>query len=267
MVPAVDAARAVQEGNGTRTVSVLSLPVAQSALQDPARQRRLQTQLRAHAAGVVCLQGVNPDQAGKAIAAGLAEDGYKMAYAVTDAGEANTICWNAIRWSLWATHKCGSSIAVDLQPLEDPSVLIRVACLKPSVEDCMDAKVDMLLGRSPKLIACVDGTNMGGAESIVLVEGLQGLKSAAQEALGKEIAAIKPPVDDKARGGPHALWYPGTVLYNGMELVSVLSGHTEEHLVTMTSAKVAHLFPGGCLPHVVVFDWAENGNIPVTQFQ
>jgi len=234
------------------------------------RQRRLQQQLRALCVDVICLQGCGSDTMtppGRVdLSANLEAEGYRYALSM-NRREANAIFWDSARLESVGRSECAAGLAVDLRPLEDPNVIIRIACLRPVLQDCRDDALTHMLDPSSrsssgspnqevhgleKLVVCADLRGLGGAEAAALAPGLAGLRSAMAEITGDELTARRHKT--AAGAGLQPLCCPGAVLFRGLAPLAGLASHTEGYLATMPQAEYDRQFPADQPPIVVAFD-------------
>lgn len=256
-------------GGGDVEVTVLSQAVA-GPLEDgtpEGRQRslRLGTQLRVHRAEVVCLQGVDAEAACRAL--GCAYDHAPSScdgeVEVAQSSSRRTprrpaaVLWDRRRWSLIAHQEHCAGVAVELSCVQEPEITIRFVSLRPSVPDCCSPGPALETfvhgsaggggtatggGAAPRVVVCADLGCIGGAEATALVPGLLGLRSAMARAPGGEVAAPR----RRPKEAPlRPLWRPSVVLYSGMETTSMLVGHTEGYLATLSEAEAEQHFPAG----------------------
>eukprot|EP00931_Biecheleriopsis_adriatica_P081128 TRINITY_DN54478_c0_g1_i1.p1 TRINITY_DN54478_c0_g1~~TRINITY_DN54478_c0_g1_i1.p1 ORF type:complete len:798 (-),score=188.75 TRINITY_DN54478_c0_g1_i1:48-2318(-) len=277
MVQHLAAAREQQAQAPFGVVSVLSYSMkdalADLGVQGSQRQSRIKRQLLVYQTDLLCLQGLDVEGDGAAIAAALAEECYGFACARAADGEANSIFWDRRRWELLSQDESAASISVLLSPFEDPSVHVRVVCLQAKVSDITGSSLRQLFGvfessfraRGSPLIACTDLSQIGGAEAAGIIEPLMGLPSVAEEVLGSELAAPMPAppgldpdcelAPARSAAGLNKLRHPDAVFFREASPVVCLSGHTEGYLRSMPVTEVVKQFPCFRLPLVAAFDW------------
>lgn len=230
------------------------------------RQAQLKRQLLLHHTDVMCLQGLDPDGIGEGIVTTLTEEGYSFTVARCATGEANSVFWDASRLQLVGFVDDGAAVAVELTPFEEPSIVIRVTCVRPMVptSDCPGLK-DLLGDRSGPLVVCADLSLLGGTESADVFEELAGMRSVAKEVLGEELQTpMAAPLEEghtPVRGGASnwvRLHKPDAMFFEGLVPLMALSGHTASYLQGMTSEECSQQFPAFRLPIVAAFDWRTN---------
>jgi len=228
------------------------------------RQTQLKRQLLLHRTDVMCLQGLDPEGFGEGIVTTLTEEGYAFSVATSsETGEANSVFWDKSRLQLVGFVDEGAALAVELTPFEDPTVVIRVACVRPEVPTGGGANLDLLFGdRSGPLVVCADLSLVGGADSADVVEELAGMTSVMRDVLGEELQApMAAPLAEghtPARAGASGwvrLHQPDGMYCQGMTPLLALSGHTEQYLATLPSEECSHQFPAFRIPLVAAFDW------------
>jgi len=281
----LSAAKEVRAQAPAGLISVTSYSVGAAfnatGAQGHQRQARVKRQLLVHHADLVSLQGCDPDDEGPgaSLAATLTEEGYGFACAHGIGGETNSIFWDRSRWEMVGSEESGASLAVMLRPFEDPSTTVRVVCLRPELvggccvrgfEGLVNFRAQLQEGDA-RILACVDLTAFGGAETAAVAQELAALSSVAQEVLGEELAApfvaLSPssdpekesaiPLPARGAGGLNKLCRPDAVLYGGLVPIVALSGHTEGYMVTMDPDDVLQQFPAFHLPVVAAFDWRQ----------
>jgi len=262
---------ACSTSNNLEEISVLSHSV-KGALQDATpsgagRRRRLAVELREHFASIICLQGFDADADCQDLVAGLVGTWYDFCTTRSTDGEANTIFWDRRRWTRVSSYKNGSLLALDLachtdslqsSPLLDKSEttppVLRVVCVRPTVEDCCATRTpwsDLDFWQLP-LVVCGDFAALGGAEGAAsFIPALDGLHSAAVEALGEEIASPGKVAGEAFR--LRQVWRPSAVFYHGLCLTSFLCGHTEGYLSALSDYDLEEQFPAGRLPLFATF--------------
>jgi len=254
-------------------LSVVSYCVAASlADTSPFGQQRLsqlKRQLLLHHTDVVCLQGLHPEVGmGPALLATLLDDGYKFLWAESESGESNTILWDYTRLSPQSVNKVDAALAVDFHTFEEShKTLFKIVCMKPEVPVSIESKLAPLFGEHLKqdlpLVVCADLSLLGGAEAASVVEELAGLSSVSRLLTGDELAVPLSVTSADGSATPiHApasylnrLHRPDGMLFQGMDPLLALSGHTEHYMETMPLEAVVQQFPAFRVPLVAAFDW------------
>jgi len=239
--------------------------LADSSQKGVQRRAQLKRQLLLHHTDIMCLHGFDPH--GHGLTQTLVEEGYNFSWARSDRGEANAIFWDRSRFELQSHDEFGAALAIDLRSLEDGSKLFRAICMRPPVPTSSCTGLSRLFAGRAKggpLIACVDFTLLGGAESAAIVEELASMSSLPREVLGDELAAPlaeSNPQDGSAEpiragaSGLNRIHRPDSMLYEGFAPLLALSGHSEYHLETMAPEDVVQQFPAFRIPIVAAFHW------------
>jgi len=266
---------AVREQSGqapARMVSVLSYSLGDTlADMSPRGQNchgRLKRQLLLHHTDIMCIQGMDPDINGEGLADTLIEDGYMFTTAKSEDGEANSIFWDSTRWELVRKEACGAALAVDLRPVEDPSVLLRAICMRPAVPTSYGPGLSRLFAdrqfEDAPLIVGADLSLLGGAEGAVIVEEIAYMQSVMREVTGEELLAPFGVMHPDGSGmtaiqagasGMNRLHRPDAIFFSGMSPIVALSGHTERYLSTLSLEGMPMQFPAFRIPIVCAFDW------------
>jgi len=258
-----------------RMVSILSYSLvdvlADASPKGQASHGRLKRQLLLHNSDIICIQGLEPNGIGEGLLQTLVDDGYSYASAMegvpgTAAVEANTIFWSTNRWQVVNKMECGAALAVDLQPLEDTSVVLRAICMRPAVPTTADTGFAPLFADRQDgnpVVVCADLSLLGGAEGYSMIEELADLLSVMVEITGEELAA--PLGAYSPEGGMEGvaaeasflnrLHRPDSLLFAGMVPIVALSGHTKQYLRTLDSEVLPQQFPAFRAPIVAAFDW------------
>jgi len=263
---------AVREQRGQappRMISVLSYALGEvlddGTVKAAQRQAQLKRQILLHHTDVMCLFGLDPESTGAGLVTTLVEEGYSYAWARSATGEANAIFWDRGRVALVSNHECGAALAVDVCMLEDQTGVVRVICMRPEVPTTTSAGPVQLFAGRPSggpLIACVDFTLLGGADSAAIVEELAGMTSLHRKILGSEIlvpVCQRDPTDGSSfparapASGLIRLHSPDSIIYEGLSPLLTLSGHSEHYLVSMTSEDCVQQFPAFRMPLVAAF--------------
>jgi len=234
----------------------------------------------------MCLHGLDPEGTGEGLMTTLAEEGYRYTFARSATGEANSIFWDPGRFELAVRRDLGGAdLAVDLRPLEDPQVVLKIVCIKPEVptsdapgilrgllshgveadvEPGSDVTPTEGLASSSRLVVSADLSLLGGAQCADVVEELVGLSSVAVRILGEELQTplvvhseegFQQPARAPASGFVRLHRPDGMFFGRGLEPLLALSGHTEPYLVTMPSEDVMQQFPACRIPILAAFDW------------
>lgn len=247
----------------------LQVPLTDS-VRGAQRQAQLKRQLLLHHTDVLCLHRLDPEAGGRGITTTLVEEGYCFTFARGAHGECNSIFWDGSRFRLAGCATRDADLRVSLQPFEEPSALVQVACVRPEVPTSSSEGLGEILGRSPRsapLVVSADLSLLGGCDSIALVEEFADLRSLTQEVLGEELqtplgVAPEDAVDEEGlvpvRAGASDfvhLHRPDALLFDGAAPLLSLSGYSERYLVTLESDDVVQLFPAFRVPIVAAFAW------------
>lgn len=213
---------------GRRPYGVLSLLFYSMADAGSEALPRLKRQLFLHQADVVCLQGFDfdaPRGPGQTMCASFAEEGYELR-----ASGGQAILWNRTRWALkpheaWTSQS--SILALVLVAKELPTVSLQVLSLSEH-----NAAMRIPVRPGPLLLC--------GPLDVVREASGSELRSAFLEVLGAEVATPRLQVD--------------AVLFQDLEVVAALSGHTPGYFSALNSSELQQQFPACRVPLVAAFD-------------
>lgn len=226
-------------------ISVLSHCItANSPAMTVDRARRIAVELKARLPGIVCFQGFEEEDRSE-LFGGLVGSCYEPLEASWGAG----LLWDRRRWAQEDVESSGGLVVLDLKSRQQEGQYLRVACARPGIADCLEARRAWLRLLSPSwpLVVCGDLSALGGTEGAGLVPGFSELRSAAVDVLGDEVLSRKPPGDEGDEEGVK-LWRPGAIYYKNLAVASVLSGHSERYLRSLSHDELTEVFPAGGLP-------------------
>jgi len=276
------AVREVRAGPPERMISVLSYSLSDFTMKDgfdrasAQKQQRcgkLRRQVMLHLTDFMCIQGIEASGGTMEMVTSLnyeetnCQVRYETTFAEGEDGWTGAIIWDCHRWQKVAQIDVGESLAVDFMSLGLEKLRIRVVSMRPKFDRMLrDDYIHLFpTGADPHdlpVIVCSDLYQIGGAHCAVLQEQLAEMNSAMKDVLGDEVLGYAAYMDSQTgelapeRTGASELLElhaPDAVLYENLEPLAALSGHTEAYLATLDEDEVVKQFPAFRLPLISAF--------------